>query len=122
MAGVRLSRGGRRQDKAARGQGPGRACNAAARGLAAHLLSCCASSEEERGESQRAPPPLTKNDFAVSVNGEVTFALLRASPALERKGDMLCGRCHAGRTPQKERESCADAEISILMQRNAEKK
>ena len=27
-----------------------------------------------------------------------------ADPGLERKGDMLCGRCHAGRTPRKERE------------------
>ena len=83
------------------------------------------SLRQQRGgerESQRLSSPRTKNDFAVSVNGEVTFALLPASPTLERKGDMLCGRCHAGRTPQKERESCADAEISILMQRNAEKK
>ena len=120
MAGVRLSRGGRRQDKAARGQGPGRACNAAARGLAAHFLSCL---RQQRGRERREPQRSShENDFAVSVNGEVTFALLRASPALERKGDMLYGRCHAGRTPRKERESCADAEISILMQRNAEKK
>ena len=80
---------------------------------------------QQRGGERREPTlllPSHENDFAVSVNGEVTFALLPASPALERKGDMLCGRCHAGRTPQKERESCADAEISILMQRKAEKK
>ena len=120
-AGTRPRSCARARDKAARGQGPGCACNAAANGQARTSHRRCASSDEERGESQRSSSPRTKNDFAVSMNGEATFSLRRPSPAPERKGDMLFGRCHAGRTPRKERESCADAEISILMQRNAEK-
>jgi hypothetical protein len=39
-----------------------------------------------------------------------------------RKADLHFGRWHAGGTPGKERAACADAEISILMQHNAENK
>ena len=39
-----------------------------------------------------------------------------------RKADLHFGMWHAGRTPGKERAACADAEISILMQHNAENK
>ena len=57
-----------------------------------------------------------KSGFA--VNGEATFFRPRACPASPgRKVDLRCGRCHAGRTLQKERATCVDAEISLLMRK-----
>ena len=122
-AGMRPRSCARVRDKAASGQGPGCACNAAARGQARTSHRRCASSEEERGESQRLLPPPSKNDFAVSMNGEATFALRCPSPAPE--GKVPCSRwqvTHRTDAPREERVTCVDAEISILMQRKAEKK
>ena len=52
----------------------------------------------------------------------VVFFRPRACPASPgRKVDLRCGRCHAGRTLQKERATCVDAEISLLMRKALKK-
>ena len=51
-----------------------------------------------------------------------TFSGQGACPASPgRKVDLRCGRCHAGRTLQKERATCVDAEISLLMRKALKK-
>ena len=57
VAGVRLSSGERGQDKAACGQGPGRARNAAARRLAAHLRSSPRQAQAQEQEERTRRPP-----------------------------------------------------------------
>ena len=84
-----------------------------------------ASSEEQEEERTGCPPgKWLRNQFYEAT----FFAPEPASPCLQphagpgRKADLHFGRWHAGGTPGKERAACADAEISILMQHNAENK
>ena len=125
-ASTRLRSVGRRWDKAARGRGPSCACNAAAFVLPAHLL---ASPRQQPGGEERgaclSPPGGCKNGFVKALY-EATFSppgpASRPHARPGRKADPHFGMWHAGRTPGKERAACVDAEISILMQHNAENK
>ena len=126
VASICVRSGGRRQDKAARRKGLGCACNAAAHGLAAHLPSR-PRQQRGAGEGQHSGRPLSL--LAKWLRNQFTKLLFRPlRPCLQphtrpgRKADLHFGKFHTGGTPGKERAACADAEISILMQHNAENK
>ena len=82
--------------------------------------------QEERQRGLHALPLAGAAEMASQSVYEATFS--PPCPSLQPharpggKADLHFGRWHAGRTPGKERAACADAEISILMQHNAENK
>ena len=80
-----------------------------------------ASSEEEEERSGRPPGKALRNQFT-----KLLFRPQALPPGHTlgpgRKAELHFGMWHAGRTPGKERAACVDAEISILMQHNAENK
>ena len=81
-----------------------------------------ASSEEQEEERSGCPPGKMASQSVYEATFSPPQPCLQPHARPGRKADLHFGRRHAGRTPGKERAACADAEISILMQHNAENK
>ena len=99
-------------------------CSSARAGGAPSMTTAPAA----RSRRRSAPAALLASGFVISLRSYFFRPRAPEAPCLQphagpgRKADLHFGRWHTGGTPGKERAACADAEISILMQHNAENK